>query len=61
MGTARVRLELFQLLDELCLSTEYQHSGEGETRSPPEMPHHLQHFIACLIKNGSQDLKIGQT
>ena len=32
-------------------SKKYQPSGEGDTHSTRAMPHHLQHFTACLLLN----------
>ena len=41
------------------IQNKYQPSGEGGTRSPPAMPHRLQHLIARLIQNGRQGLERG--
>ena len=38
---------------------KYQPSGAGVTRSPPSMPHCLQHLTAGLIQNGQQGLEKG--
>ena len=40
---------------------KYQSSGAGGTRSPPAMPHRLQHLPAHFIQNGRWGLGIGQT
>ena len=38
---------------------KYQPSGAGGTRSPPAMPHLLQHLTTRLIKNGRRGLERG--
>ena len=40
---------------------QYQPSGAGGTRSPPAMPHRLQHLPAHFIQNGRWGPGIGQT
>ena len=42
-------------------SCQYQSSGAGGTRSPPAMPHRLQHLPAHFIQNGRWGPGIGQT
>ena len=36
-------------------------ASAGGTRSPPGMPHRLQHLPASLIQNGQWGLEIGQS
>ena len=46
-------------LNPMLISSKYQPSGAGGTRSPPATPHRLQHLTARLIQNGRRGLEIG--
>ena len=51
---------LASLIDYTVIDCKYQPSGAGGTRSPPAMPHRLQHLTARLIQNGRQGLEKGK-